>query len=93
MECADGTFYVGSTNDLEKRLRQHNHLKSGARYTKARRPVILKFLETFRTINQARSRECEIKTWKREKKLELIKTKSLKFQAYLPAGMRESQGG
>jgi putative endonuclease len=72
LECADGTMYVGSTNDLEKRLHQHNHLKCGAHYTKIRRPVELRHSETFKTLNQARKRECEIKGWKREKKLELI---------------------
>lgn len=73
LECADGTLYVGSTNDLEKRLHQHNHLKSGARYTKARRPVVLRYSETKKTLNLARSRECEIKSWKRKEKLELIR--------------------
>jgi putative endonuclease len=72
LECADGTLYVGSTNDLEKRLHQHNHLKCGAHYTKIRRPVTLKYSEIFKTLNQARKRECEIKGWKRDKKLELI---------------------
>ena len=72
LECADGTLYVGSTNDLEKRLHQHNHLKSGAHYTKIRRPVTLRYSEAFRTLSQARKRECEIKSWKREKKLEII---------------------
>ena len=47
LECADKTLYVGSTNDLEKRVYQHNNLKSGAHYTKIRRPVILKYSEEF----------------------------------------------
>ena len=72
LECADGTLYVGSTNDLEKRLHQHNHLKSGAHYTKIRRPVTLRYSETLKTLSQARRRECEIKTWKRQEKLMLI---------------------
>jgi len=72
LECSDGTLYVGSTNDLVKRIHQHNHLKSGARYTKARRPVVLKYSEPHKTLNKARSRECEIKGWKRAEKLELI---------------------
>jgi putative endonuclease len=72
LECADGTLYVGSTNDLEKRFHQHNSLKSGAHYTKIRRPVSLRYSESFRTLNQARKRECEIKGWSRKKKFELI---------------------
>jgi putative endonuclease len=73
LECADKTLYVGSTNDLEKRLHQHNHAKAGAHYTKIRRPVILKYKEQFRTLAKARTREAEIKRWKRAEKLALFK--------------------
>jgi putative endonuclease len=72
LECADKTLYVGSTNNLEKRLREHNELKSGAHYTKIRRPVKLVYSEKVGTIGEARKREAEIKSWTREKKLELI---------------------
>lgn len=72
LECADGTLYVGSTNDLERRLHRHNNAKAGAHYTKIRRPVVLKYSETFATFSEAKKREAELKTWKREKKLELI---------------------
>ena len=41
LECADKSLYVGCTNDLDRRLDQHNNLKSGAHYTKTRRPVVL----------------------------------------------------
>ena len=73
LECADGTFYSGSTPDLEKRLHQHNHLKSGAHYTKIRRPVVLKYKEEFRTYAKARAREAEIKRLSRAEKLILLK--------------------
>ncbi len=73
LECSDKTLYVGCTNDLEKRLLQHNTLKSGAHYTKIRRPVILKHSETFSTYGEARAREAELKRLSRERKLELIK--------------------
>ena len=72
LECADKSLYVGSTNNLEKRLEQHNNSKQGAHYTKIRRPVILKYFEELKTLHEARQRESEIKRWKREKKLELI---------------------
>ena len=72
LECADKTLYVGCTNNLEKRFEQHNHSKSGAHYTKIRRPVILKYSEQFETLAEARRREAEIKSWKRDKKLSLI---------------------
>ena len=57
LECADKTLYVGCTNDLEKRLNQHNNLKSGAHYTKIRRPVALRYTESFKTLLEARGRE------------------------------------
>lgn len=73
LECADKSFYVGCTNNLEKRLKQHNESKWGAHYTKIRRPVSLKYSETFLTLKEARQRESEIKGWRREKKVSLIK--------------------
>ncbi|HAT68468.1 MAG: hypothetical protein A2481_01405 [Candidatus Yonathbacteria bacterium RIFOXYC2_FULL_47_9] len=72
LECADGSLYTGSTNDLEKRLHKHNNLKSGAHYTKIRRPVTLVYSETVTTFAEARAREAEIKRLDREKKLALV---------------------
>ena len=71
LQCFDGTYYVGCTNNLENRLKQHNFSKKGAHYTKLRRPVVLKYSETFDTLLQARRREAEIKKWRREKKEKL----------------------
>ena len=73
LECSDRTLYVGSTNDLEKRLYSHNNLKGGAHYTKIRRPVVLKYFEKFKTYAKSRSREGELKRLSRSEKLELIK--------------------
>ncbi len=75
LECKDKTLYVGCTNDIEKRLHEHNHSKKGAHYTKIRRPVILKYSETFETLKEARAREAEIKRWTRDKKMSLIDNK------------------
>ena len=75
LECADKSLYAGSTNDLERRLYQHNNLKSGAHYTKIRRPVVLKYAETFRSFRKARAREAEIKRMDRKEKLELVSHK------------------
>lgn len=72
LECADGSFYVGSTNDLDRRIKQHNESKSGAHYTKIRRPVTLKYSESFDTLTNARRREAEIKGWTRSKKVLLV---------------------
>lgn len=68
LECADKSLYVGSTPDLEKRLYAHNHLKSGAHYTKIRRPVVLKYKETVKNLGEARRREAELKRLSREAK-------------------------
>jgi putative endonuclease len=73
LECADQTLYVGSTNDLDKRLHQHNHLKSGAHYTKIRRPVVLKYSEKCVTYGEARKREGEIKRLTRTEKMKFLK--------------------
>lgn len=75
LKCADETLYIGCTNNLEKRLEEHNTSKRGAHYTKIRRPVHLQYHEEYETLNEARRREAEIKSWRREKKLELITKK------------------
>lgn len=72
LECADKSLYVGCTNDLKRRLEQHNNSKWGAHYTKIHRPAILKYSENFTTLKEARRREIEIKGWGKEKKLELF---------------------
>ena len=71
VECADGSLYCGWTNDLEKRIMDHNAGK-GAKYTKTRLPVKLVYHETFDTKEEAMSREWHIKQLRREQKLELI---------------------
>ena len=73
LECSDKTLYVGSTNDLERRLHQHNHAKAGAHYTKIRRPVTLKYSEEVESFSIARKREAELKRLTREQKLALIR--------------------
>lgn len=71
VECADGSLYCGWTNDLEKRITDHNAGK-GAKYTKSRLPVKLVYSETFDTKEEAMSREWHIKQLSRAKKIELI---------------------
>lgn len=75
LKCKDGSLYVGCTNNIEKRLEQHNRSKSGAHYTKIRRPVTLVYSESFPTLKEGRRREAEIKGWEREKKMELIRNR------------------
>jgi putative endonuclease len=56
---------------MERRLHAHNNSKSGAHYTKIRRPVKLRYKEEFGTLREARRREAELKKWRREKKVAL----------------------
>ncbi|MEO5646538.1 MAG: GIY-YIG nuclease family protein [Candidatus Paceibacterota bacterium] len=72
LKCNDDTLYVGSTNDLERRVHQHNTAKNGAHYTKIRRPVVLMYNETFETYAEVRKREGELKRLKRQDKIALV---------------------
>ncbi len=72
LECADGTYYTGWTTDPERRVSQHNK-GIGAKYTNARRPVKLVYLELHPNRTEAMKRELAIKKMKRVQKSELIK--------------------
>ena len=69
LECSDGSFYTGWTNNLERRVKAHNAGK-GAKYTKSRKPVKLVYFETFLTKQEAMRREWEIKQLSRVEKME-----------------------
>ena len=75
LECADKSLYVGCTNNLIRRVKQHNDSKWGAHYTKLHGPVVLMYQEVFKTLKEARQREKEIKGWRREKKFTLFNLK------------------
>jgi len=72
VECRDHTFYIGYTNDLEKRIKTHNAGK-GAKYTRGRIPVTLRYYEEYETKTEAMRREYELKKLTREGKEKLIK--------------------
>lgn len=71
LKCNDGSYYTGSTKDLERRLLQHRNGK-GAQYTKARLPVELVYYEEYQRIDEAFYREKQIQGWSRKKKEALI---------------------
>ncbi|MDB4983885.1 MAG: Excinuclease subunit domain protein [Patescibacteria group bacterium] len=75
LKCNDGTFYCGSTNDLPKRLHAHNNLKSGAHYTKIRRPVVLVYSEECEDYASARRKEGKMKRLTKKQKDFLISLK------------------
>ena len=70
IECKDGTLYTGWTVDIENRLARHN-LGIGAKYTRSRFPVILRYLEEHDSKQYAMKREWAIKKLKRIQKLKL----------------------
>ena len=72
LQCADGSFYAGSTKDLEQRIIKHKD-GEGAEYTQKKLPVKLVYYETFERIDKAFYREKQIQKWSRAKKLSLIK--------------------
>ena len=75
LKCKDGTYYTGWTNNLEKRLRDHNE-GNGAKYTKPRRPVVLVYHEIFKTKEEAMRREYAIKQMTRKEKEILIQSET-----------------
>ncbi len=72
LQCNDATLYTGVTNDIEARLHAHNHLVTGAKYTRVRRPVSLVYSEICKSRSLAQKREHEIKKLTRLNKLKLI---------------------
>ena len=71
LKCKDGSLYTGWTNNLEKRVKDHNDGK-GAKYTKSRRPVTLVYHEEFETKEEAMRREYAIKQMTRAEKEKLV---------------------
>ena len=66
--CKDGTFYTGSTNNLEKRFAEHKSGKGG-RYTRSHKPIKIIYKEKLATQSEALKREGEIKSWSRTTKI------------------------
>lgn len=67
VECADGTYYTGWTVDVERRVKAHNAGR-GAKYTRARRPVRLIYVEEHETKAEALRREAALKKLPRREK-------------------------
>ncbi len=79
LECSDGTYYTGSTNNLVRRLSEHMTGK-GANYTKKRLPVKLVYFEKYKRVQTAFYREKQVQGWRRAKKEALI----LRHPEWLP---------
>lgn len=79
VECSDGTFYTGWTNDLDRRIMMHSN-GSGAKYTRGRGPVKLIYHEVFDNKNDAMKREYKIKRMTRKEKMKLISQYTNEFK-------------
>ena len=75
VECSDKTLYTGISNDVPKRISKHNSGK-GAKYTKKRLPVTLKWVKRLDNKSQAAKEEYKIKKLRRKEKLKLIENMS-----------------
>jgi putative endonuclease len=74
LRCSDNSLYCGQTNDLQRRVQEHNSDKfKSAKYTKGRRPIKLVYFEKYTTIQEAIKREFEIKKMTKVKKEILVK--------------------
>jgi len=73
IECSDGSLYTGITNDIDKRITAHNDGR-GAKYTKSRRPVHLRYSEPAADRKHASQREYAIKSLRKAEKMRLITT-------------------
>ena len=76
VRCSDGTLYTGITNDLGRRIREHNSEKGGARYTRSRRPVELVYSESAGSRSEAAKREYRIKRMTLSDKRKMLKGSS-----------------
>ena len=72
LKCKDNTLYTGITNNLKRRIVEHNSSKLGARYTKSRRPVKLVYSVKFKNRSEALKEEYRIKKLSRVEKLKII---------------------
>ena len=84
VQCSDGTFYTGWTNDIKKRVLTHNAGK-GAKYTRSRTPVKLVYLEQSESKEKAMRREAQIKRLSRDEKEQLIQTAQTAAQNGAPS--------
>ena len=72
LKCNDNSYYTGFTNNIERRLQEHNSGKNKDCYTYDKRPLELMWLETFNDVLNAIAVEKQIKGWSRNKKEALI---------------------
>lgn len=79
LRCVDGTFYCGQTNDLKRRVREHNFDRNrSAKYLRGRTPARLVYWEKYPGQSEALRREAQVKRWPRAKKAALFQSSSVR---------------
>ncbi len=77
LRCNDNSLYTGITTDIKRRIHQHNNTKLGAKYTRARRPVVLVYSETAVDKSTASKREYQLRTLTKKQKEKIVSAYSL----------------
>ncbi len=73
LRCSDNSLYCGQTNNLQRRIQEHNSDKNkSAKYLRAKKPVKLVYFEEYPTLQLAMKREWQVKKWIKVKKEALI---------------------
>tara|TARA_B110001454_G_scaffold216314_1_gene239331 strand:+ start:914 stop:1195 length:282 start_codon:yes stop_codon:yes gene_type:complete len=72
LRCNDNSLYAGITTNIERRLHQHNHTKLGAKYTRAKRPVTLTYIELATDKSTASKREYQLRKLTKTQKEQLV---------------------
>ena len=75
LRCSDNSLYCGQTNNLERRIKEHNFDKNkSAKYLRGRTPAFLVYHEKYRTLQEAMKREWEVRHWPKAQKEALIQS-------------------
>lgn len=75
LKCSDNSYYTGMTNNIERRLNEHNYGLNKECYTFDKRPIELVFYTEFNDVNQSIAFEKQVKGWSRKKKEAIINNK------------------
>lgn len=96
VQCSDGLYYTGVTNDVDRRVAEHNEGLNKGCFTYTRRPVVLKYYEHFQNIKAAIDWEKQLKGWSRKKKEALFcndfEAIKLLAKSHPSATLRQAQG-
>jgi len=91
VECVDGLYYTGVTNNLDRRIQEHNEGIDPKAFTFKRRPVTLRYFQRFSDIHQAIEWEKQLKGWSRKKKEALFKEDWDEIKRLAKSSLRQAQ--